>query len=259
MRKLSLKFVQSRSSALSVLFVFLTALPQSTEASLFFKDSVKTKAVHGKCQGMEYELLTFLENSKVTGKVATKYPLLLALPGSGEAPGDVLEKWREGGAAKKRMMVLVPDWLEFYRDKKITEDFFLKLIAEISAKYPVDSSRLFIAGTSAGGGPVQKLVSNRAVPWRGAVFIAFVPSMDWIKPLSHHKVKTPLLLAYGRQDPGDRLKTLLDNARVLKEAKYPFSLIVDPDAAHEFRESWVPVILNWMDGQMRQAVVRDKR
>lgn len=204
-----------------------------------FNDGIHSKEVEGKYRSIPYQLLTF--ESQDSQKV---YPLLIALPGLGENPSNVFNKWYLE-AEKNRAMVAVIDWLKPVKGKRIHENDLESLILDLFLRYPVDEKKLFICGTSAGGTMAEKLILKNPSRWKGGIFIAYTPSSIWFKYKDLQKFP-PLFLGVGAKDPGGKNQELALKAVEMKRKGMKLHLFVDPEAGHEHREEWNEKIFDWM-------------
>ncbi len=224
------------------LFLICLIFFSSGCAGLLKSSAVQTKEVEGKFNSLSYRLLTFESQDP-----QKNYPLLVALPGVGEDPANVFEKWY-WEAEKNQVMVAVIDWRNPAKGKKISEKDVEALVLDLFLHYPIDEKKIFLAGTSAGGVMTEHLLTRDPSRWAGGIFIAYVPFSIWSIDKDLERFPS-IFFAYGAKDPSGENQALALKMVEMKQKGMRLYLLVDPDAGHEHREEWNAKIFDWMKNQ----------
>lgn len=179
-----------------------------------------------------YSLLTFSQR-----KPKEIFPLILALHGSGDSGKSYLQSW-QNTASKKGFMVLAPTRIGYTLE---TND---ALLTEIMTQYPVDASRLYLAGVSSGALSARKIMLEDPSKWKGVSFIASPPYEKWMERTDVTKLP-PLLYVHGTQDEQFDITFVKKRVDRLGELGASVKLQEYKEGKHEHRTEWTPSILKW--------------
>lgn len=119
---------------------------------------------------MRYEMVT--PNGYSAGR---KYPLFIVLHGGGDSIDRAKTYWTSPALRQGYLVAYMQSHLPFnswtysWRTDARTREGVRKLYEEIVAKYPVDTSRVFIGGMSAGGMMALDVVFQNVIPVAGFV------------------------------------------------------------------------------------------
>ncbi len=170
-----------------------------------------------------------------------RFPLLLVLHGRGGSGPVYLNLWKTE-AKKKHWMILAPS----YENQKFTLEDIPLLLEEVIKHYPVDQSKIYIAGMSAGGFISQMLVVKDPAVWKAAVFIgapAFPADAPELKDLEY----PPFLFVHGKKDQQFLWEEVEKSVLSLKERGVRAETFYYSDAGHEQRLEWSKTILDWLE------------
>jgi len=198
----------------------------------------------GEIDKLPYNILTVKTDS---AQPQQKFPLLLVLHGTGMDGEAYLEQWEEE-AGRHHVMVVSPSRQKNYVNEEKSLGIFYRLIDELSAKYPVDRRRIYIAGVSSGALIARWLVVQRPHLWKAAIFMASEPFEDWMHHTDVSKLP-PVLYLHGGQDPVFPAEKIREKAELLRRLGARADLLIDPEAGHEHRPEWNKIIFQWIQNQ----------
>ena len=194
----------------------------------------------GEVSGLPYYLFTVpTKNSN------ERLPLILALHGAGGTGEQYLELWKKE-AAKRRIMVVAPTMAYSYRKDRESLQGFYQLVEEISAHYPVDRDRIFLAGSSAGALIGGWVIEQDPSFWRGAILInspGFQPREKSIQGPSFPR----FLFVHGEKDKAFPVSRIREHAKSLREGGLEVTVLTDPTAGHEHKPEWNEKIFDWIE------------
>ena len=184
-----------------------------------------------------------IPETKKTGPL----PVLFVFHGAGGTPSEYLQLWA-GEAGKRKALVLAPHNPQGRSSEEIQVELFDRLLEGVARNYPIDSSRIFLAGTSAGTLSVKWLLLNRATKIRGAIFITSNAAMPLAKDLPPGGWRGPVLFVHGTEDP---LYEFIQNETAALQARgVSAELMSIPGAGHEHRPEWNAAIFDWIEKRL---------
>lgn len=134
---------------------------------------------------------------------AMPMPLLVVLHGSGRPAASLVDMWRKL-ALQEGILVVGPEALNAanWSYGGDSPDFLRQLIHEVSAKYPVDASRIYLFGHSAGAIHALYLACRDSAPFAAiAVHAGALPYGEYVMaPLAALAEKKPILILSGTED-----------------------------------------------------------
>ncbi len=187
-------------------------------------------------KGLRYHLLVY-----PVAKKNQKFPMILALHGTGDKGQNYLEVWKEE-AEKRQVMVLCPDL------DMVDVDTFYRLVEEVGKKYPVDKKKLYLAGVSSGALIARWILLSRPFAWKAAVLIASPGKEPWTSKVDTIRLP-PILFVHGGKDPQFDIEEIQKHVDTLKRRGGRVWFFRYPNAGHEHRQEWNPVIFDWIKNQ----------
>lgn len=183
----------------------------------------------------QYSLLTFSPE-----KPDKKFPLVVALHGTGQAHDQYLETWRVE-AERRGVMVLVP------RMQGMSLESFNQILMEVGRRYPVDRNRMILAGVSSGALVGEVILRERLGLWKGAVFIAAPDSKHWIQKAGVNVSRfPPILMIHGKKDDQFKWESIVQQVELLKQKKVDAEFYLDAEAGHTHKPEWNRKIFRWI-------------
>jgi predicted peptidase len=197
-----------------------------------------------------FNYLLYLPKGYDEGKKA--WPLMLFLHGGGETGEDIAKVKKHGppkliDAGKEfPFLVVSPQTRRFGWDPQALH----ALLDDVTAKYRVDTERVYVTGMSMGGMGTWALAASR--PGR---FAAIVPICGGGNPADAAKLKgLPIRIFQGAKDPIVRLDTAERMLKALKDAgAKDVELKVYPDAGHD---SWTTT---YEDAKFYEWLLKQKK
>ena len=189
----------------------------------------------------QYDLLTFKPS-----KGDERFPLLLALHGTGQTNRNYFEIWR-GEAERRKVMVLAP------AIESLDLEALYQLVEEVARRYPVDRQKILLAGVSSGALVARWLLLKRPAFWERVIFVASPTGEHWAETVDG-KGFPPLLFVHGGQDKQFKLEEIIQQVEVLKSEGVETTLFSYPNAGHEQRPEWSRRIFDWIEA--RHSAIR---
>lgn len=179
-----------------------------------------------------------------TQEPGRRYPLLLALHGSGDNGRNYIQIW-QAAVEKEKIIVLAPTRPRGYENNPKDLHAFYALVDQIVSQYPVDPERLYLAGVSSGALVASWLAARNPGRWRELILIASAPSPEWVQNLKPEKFP-PILFVHGHHDEQFNFEQILLEAEELRGKGFQVGVIGDPSAGHTHKEEWNEAILKWI-------------
>jgi predicted esterase len=175
----------------------------------------------------------------------------LALHGVGENHEDYLLKWQVA-AAKYHTIVVAP---QMKWPVPLTTEYLhylIDFIDDLSQKYPIDPSRMYVAGASAGGAIGLHLAVDYPERFRGAVIISSIGfdtclrTGNKLDKIKDYESLPQLLFVHGMKDTV-LFETVLNGMEFLLEHGVKAQLYNYDNAGHEHRPEWNKRIFQWIE------------
>ncbi|MFA6600280.1 MAG: prolyl oligopeptidase family serine peptidase [Candidatus Omnitrophota bacterium] len=176
-----------------------------------------------------------------------KLPMLLSFPGAGISVSGEMANWQDA-AGKAGIMVATASF--FFREgsKNPRVHDYVIFLDEMARKYSIDTSRVFVAGASAGCLTARDLLYESPERFRGAIFMAS-PNIEKLIRDPGAKQYPPMFFVHGEKDEQFPYKEKQRLVELLKQKGYSVSLLSDPNAGHTHDPKWNTAIFDWMDQQ----------
>ncbi len=184
-----------------------------------------------------------------------RLPLLIILHGGGSSLEKAMQRWRLFPVLKSKLLVVfIQSYLHYdsqsfgWRsgDDRIHREI-RAIFSEIAGKFPVDTSRVLLGGTSAGGTMALDLAFRNIIPVSG--IIAFCPGRPReFNPDSISNKKIQIFMLGGENDY--YLPRQKELAQLFRQAGIQYIHQIVPGMGHEFPSSYVQVLteaLNWFN------------
>ena len=113
-------------------------------------------------------------------------------------------------------------------------------------RYPVDRTRLYLAGISSGARFAGKLLLLNPARWQAAILIAS-PPFDKNFDLTQRHNLPPLLFVHGMKDNQFPFKGVEQGIEKLRQNGTRADLLSFKDAGHEQRPEWSKEIFDWIE------------
>ncbi len=168
------------------------------------------------------------------------FPLLIALHGRGSSAAAESRHWEQ--ALGLGWLVALPQSSQLawpgsfaWDHKEIAEREILAHYNQLLRDYPIERSRVVVAGFSQGAALAIRLVMSASIAARG--FLAVVPGtiaaeeLDFMARLSQGSRLKGYLVAGGRDQ---RYQSFLQMREILSRYRIPCEIEAHPDMAHEF-------------------------
>lgn len=216
-----------RRVGLASLLVALLA-PQ---APALAKGAIKEETIES--GGMKRTCRVYLPEGVPAG---TKMPLLVLLHGSGRDGASLVKEWRDL-ADSEGILLAGPDALvrEGWAFPADGPEFLGDVVANLMARYPVDTARIYLFGHSAGAvfalsmGPLESGLFAAVALHAGAF-----ASESAKEVLAHADRKVPFLLVVGTADPLFPVRDVRDARDTLAAAGFPVELWEIPLHDHNY-------------------------
>jgi len=194
-----------------------------------------------------------------------QYRMILALHGAQEQASHYMEIWRK--AALEHETIIVTPQLDaglFLFNSNQDPTLFFELVNSLKSRYPIDETRIYIAGASLGAATGTFLIQHRPRFWRGAIFVASIGFSDCfpgrsIESVTNYQDFPPILYVMGLQDTvnfgavQEGVKFLLGHG--VRVDSYDYE-----SAGHEHRSEWNERIFEWIENvEKGQQPVSDRR
>ncbi len=205
--------------------------------------NAEARIMQAEFQSEDHSKIPFLLITFKTPK-EEKFPLIVAIHGSGQTGMNYLDLWKEDSVANG-YMVLAPTLDLRVEDKAKQVKELNELIDSIIKKYPVDSSRIFLGGASAGANMVGLMMLDNPKRWRGVVLVAAGNSSNLSQDLDG-KNYPPILFVHGEADERFPFEDIQKNSKILKEKGFDVEVVSDPILGHTHDISWNEDIFKWL-------------
>ncbi len=154
-------------------------------------------------------------------------PLLVLFHGSGQDGTSLVKRWRKL-AEKDGILLAGPDAADRAGWAMPTDgpEFVGDIVANLESRFPVDPTRVYLFGHSAGAMFVLKMAALESQFFAAAVVHAGAfrtPSEKSI--LLHASRKIPVLLLVGTKDPFFSLTAVRDTKQALQDRGFPVELV----------------------------------
>ncbi len=176
----------------------------------------------------------------VPGRGEGPFPVVFAFPGRGQTIEHYLDQWF-WEADGRPLILIFPAW---ERGQTLEAEEFQAFVNAMLEKYPADSKKVFLAGSSAGAFLVRHYFENQPERWKGLILIASSPS-PWWQEFEPEKMP-PVLFVHGAKDsqfPVDAIR------RVVAEMKgkgYLVELREDVEGGHGHTPEQTSEMIQWI-------------
>ena len=223
--------------------ILLATLPASGQNTFGLQSNLKLKIKQKK---YTYELY-------VPDLVSPDMPMIVIMHGMGGSGANTIQAWIERLGDK--FVILCPTYPMGAWWSQNAENFVLKLIHEISAKYPINPNRIFLSGLS--NGAIGAYMLGMFYPDR---FAGIVPIAGGItKRLMSFLVNlnnTPMYIIQGEFDPIFPIGLTRRTHKILSDFKSPVTYREHKErgaahGGHFLPEAEVPALVEWLTKQRR--------
>lgn len=162
-------------------------------------------------------------------------PCLVLLHGSGRDGATMIEQWRSI-ARKEGILLVAPNAYDSAGwDMQLDSPQFLRAAVDRAAALaPVDRSRLYLFGHSAGAAYSLLLAILDSASWAAiAVHAGAVPERNYDAFGYAHR-RMPLAVWVGDSDPRFPLATVKETVRRFQQAEFPTQFQVIPNHDHDY-------------------------
>ncbi len=156
-------------------------------------------------------------------------PLVIVLHGSNRTGASLVERWK-GVARRHNLLVAGPDALGRSRwdgdDDGI--EFLKEMARQIHVKQPVDGTRIYVFGHSAGGYFVTQLLASNDAPFAAAGIHAgaLAGSATMMRGLASFADERPLIILSGTDDVTVPIQDVREAAELFAKSGFPVKLYV---------------------------------
>lgn len=183
-------------------------------------------------------------------KPQRRYRTLMIFHGAGDSAENYSRIW-EKAALQHKTILIAPEFsnsLLFNRREYLFA--FFDLLHALSAKYPIDPTRIYLAGASAGTVPMDRMIEQQPHFFRGAISIAGIGFLKCFREneLSalHYSQYPPLLYVHGLKD-ASLFSTVTKSIEILRDHNVRVQLYTYQNAGHEHRPEWNDRIFEWIE------------
>ncbi len=187
------------------------------------------------------------------------YPVLIALPDTGEKPETVLRRWSEA-AAENGYILAVPEWQKglgaAYAYSEREHDVVLQTVRDLRRRYQVDSDRVFLFGLGEGGKMAYDVGLGHPDLFAGVIPMGAdpdgVPLRCW-----RNAQYTPFYVVLGSRagDAAKKTRELFEHW-VQTGRGYPALWVEYKGRGVEWLGGEVPNVFDWMRGKRRPYPLR---
>ena len=163
--------------------------------------------------------------------------------GRGGSGGEYLKFWKEE-ADHRGVMILAPDRIPYRGRVSARPELFL--VEEILRQYPIDKSRVDLAGVSSGALMSKWLMWDRPSLWRAVILVASPPLGKWGGDLRKRHYPA-ILLVHGRKDHQFPFEEVARDVEFLKTKGMKIEILDYPFAGHDQRPEWSRDIFDWLE------------
>jgi predicted esterase len=126
-----------------------------------------------------------------------KMPIVILLHGAGRDGLSLIEVWNETAIRYGIALVAPNSKGRTWSLNDPSPQFITDIIDEMSAKYQIDASRIFLFGHSDGAAYAQILLNRTQGPWRAAALHAGYAPLSWLRPAQFSK---PIRFYFGENE-----------------------------------------------------------
>jgi predicted esterase len=170
----------------------------------------------------------------------TPKPLVVLLHGSGRTGSAMIDMWKDT-ADEHELVLVAPNSKDSKRWPHDLEDFIRLLPYSIAQNYPVDFSRVYLFGHSAGGMMTMYIASEDPGPYAAfAVHGGRMPYSTFRSRLQlgvHFDRKRPIQYLIGEYDESFPLGDVIDDAKVLHDAGFPIKVTILKNHNHWYYDN----------------------
>ena len=224
---------------------FLRASPLSNQNPVGVQSNLKLKI-----NAKTYSYALYVPES-----AKPNIPMIVVMHGMGGSGANTIHKWIE--RLENKFVILCPTYPMGAWWSKNSENFVLRLIREIRAKYSIDPNRIFLSGLS--NGAIGAYLIGMFYPDQ---FAGVVPIAGGItKRLMSFLVNlnnTPMYIIQGKFDPIFPIELTRRTYKILSDFKSPVIFREHKEhgvahGGHFLPESEVPALVEWLTKQKRNT------
>ena len=154
-------------------------------------------------------------------------PLVVLLHGSGRTGEIMASNWKDL-ASREGFMVAAPDAYDAptWNSEKDTPDFFRKIVERVKSRHPLDSSRIYLFGHSAGAAYALFLTVIDSDLFAATAIHAGALQTDTHGFFEQAERKTPIAIWVGDRDPLFPLEDVMATKKIFESNGYSVELSV---------------------------------
>ncbi|MDA9101325.1 hypothetical protein N9K06_01470, partial [Omnitrophica bacterium] len=197
--------------------------------------------VSGQREKIDYDLLIY--KREVPDET---FPLMVALHGARGSGMDYMASWEEA-AVNRRVMVLAPTRPRAFHNRPEDLELLYALTDEILEKYPIDRSKIYLAGVSSGALISRWMITDDPSRFKGVVFIAHnAVKESWPSRVQNLDALPPILYLQGKSDPQEKAE---DTEREVEDllSRGADVTLLEFDGGHEHKPEWTESIFDWIE------------